>query len=106
MHNLHSSYEKYILHLYFLELDGNVKIGQRVFDVYINGEKRQQIDVISSGSNYRDTFMYFTANGFLNLTIKKASNGSQWGPICNAYEVFQVRPLLQATDQKDGTFKF
>lgn len=101
MHNLHSTYEKYILHLYFLELDGNVKIGQRVFDVYINGEKRQQIDVISSGSNYRDTFMYFTANGFLNLTIKKASNGSQWGPICNAYEVFQVRPLLQATDQKD-----
>ncbi|KAL4582407.1 hypothetical protein LXL04_006956 [Taraxacum kok-saghyz] len=101
IHNLHLEYEKYILYLYFLELDGSVKAGQRVFDVYINGEKRQQIDVISSGSNYMDTFMHFTANGFLNLTIRKASNGSQWGPICNAYEVFQVRPLLQATDQED-----
>lgn len=101
-HNLDSGYKKYILNLYFLELDGNVKAGQRVFDVYVNGEKRDQIDVISGGSNYKNTSMYFTANGFLNLTLKKASNGSQWGPICNAYEVFQVRPLLQTTNQEDA----
>ncbi|XP_024977871.1 nodulation receptor kinase-like [Cynara cardunculus var. scolymus] len=99
-HNLNSG-NKYILYLYFLELNASVQAGQRVFDIYINDEKRQQIDVISSDSNYRTTVMHFTANKFLNLTIRKASNGSQLGPICNAYEILQVYPLLQATDQKD-----
>lgn len=102
LHNLHSGYTTYILYLYFLELDGSVKTGQRVFDVYINDKKRRHIDVISGGSNYMAISMNFTASKFLNLTILKASKGSQLGPICNAYEILEVRPLLQATDQEDG----
>ncbi|KAD0585584.1 hypothetical protein R6Q59_033691 [Mikania micrantha] len=100
-HNLPQGYNNYILNLYFLELDGSVKIGQRVFDVYINDKQRQQIDLLSGGTNYKAISINFTANQFLNLTIKKATNGSQWGPICNAYEILQVRPMLQATDQQD-----
>lgn len=100
LHNLYSGYNNYILYLHFLELDDSVKTGQRVFDIYINNVKRQQIDIVSGGSNYNETAMYFTATKFLNLTILKA-NGSQFGPICNGYEILQVRPLLQATDQED-----
>ncbi|KAI3785201.1 hypothetical protein L1987_44315 [Smallanthus sonchifolius] len=99
-HNFHSGYNDYILNLYFLELDESVQTGQRVFDIYINDKPRQQIDIISGGSNYKATSINFTASQFLNLTIAKA-NGSQWGPICNAYEILQVRLLLQATDQQD-----
>ncbi|KAI7747372.1 hypothetical protein M8C21_002293, partial [Ambrosia artemisiifolia] len=96
-----SKYNNYILNLYFLELDGAVQTGQRVFDIYINDVKRQQVDMMSVGSNYMATSINFTANKFLNLTIRKTSNGSYYGPICNAYEIFQVRPLLQATDQQE-----
>ncbi|KAK9066957.1 hypothetical protein SSX86_014281 [Deinandra increscens subsp. villosa] len=100
-HDFHSGYNNYILNLYFLELDGSVQAGQRVFDIYINDKQRQQIDIISGGLNYKVVSINFTANQFLNLTIAKASNASQLGPICNAYEILQVRPLLQATDQQD-----
>lgn len=102
LHNFHSGYNNYILYLYFLELNGSVQTGQRVFDIHINDVKSQQIDVMSGGSNYKAISINFTANKFLNLTIIKASNGSQLGPICNAYEILQVRPLLQATNQEDG----
>lgn len=100
-HDFPAGYNNYILNLYFLELDESVQTGQRVFDIYINDEQRQQIDIISGGLNYKATSINFTASQFLNLTITKA-NGSQWGPICNAYEILQVHPLLQATDQQDG----
>ncbi|KAL8216732.1 hypothetical protein R6Q57_023569 [Mikania cordata] len=59
------------------------------------------IDLLSGGTNYKAISINFTANQFLNLTIKKAANGSQWRPICNAYEILQVHPMLQATDQQD-----
>ncbi|KAI7736286.1 hypothetical protein M8C21_001731 [Ambrosia artemisiifolia] len=99
-YNFQSGYNDYILNLYFLELDGSVQTGQRVFDIYINDKQRENIDIKSGGSNYKAASINFTANQFLNLTITKA-NGSRWGPICNAYEILQLRPLLQATDQKD-----
>ncbi|XP_076937297.1 nodulation receptor kinase-like [Bidens hawaiensis] len=99
-HNLHSGYTDYILNLYFLELDESVQTGQRVFDIYINDKQRENIDILSGGSNYKAASINFTASQFLNLTITKAK-GSQWGPMCNAYEVLQVRTLLQATDQQD-----
>ncbi|KAM0032385.1 putative protein kinase RLK-Pelle-LRR-I-1 family [Helianthus debilis subsp. tardiflorus] len=99
-HDFQSGYNDYILNLYFLELNESVQTAQRVFDIYINDKQRMNIDIISGGSNYKAASINFTANQFLNLTITKA-NGSRWGPICNAYEILQVRPLLQATDQKD-----
>ncbi|XP_076893966.1 nodulation receptor kinase-like [Bidens hawaiensis] len=101
-HNLDSGYYNYTINLYFLELDDSVQTGQRVFDIYINNVNRQQIDIMSAGLNYKALSINFTANKFLNLTLEKTSNGSQFGPICNAYEVFQVIPLLQATDQQDA----
>ncbi|XP_071709829.1 nodulation receptor kinase-like [Rutidosis leptorrhynchoides] len=101
LHNFRSEYTDYIIYLYFLELNGSVQTGQRVFDVYINDQKREQIDVMSNGSNYKALKLNFTASQFLNLTLLKDSKESQFGPICNAYEIFQVRQLLQATDQED-----
>ncbi|XP_076906325.1 nodulation receptor kinase-like [Bidens hawaiensis] len=101
-HNYDSGYNNYTINLYFLELDDSVQNGQRLFDIYINDVKRQQIDIMSTGLNYKSISINFTANKFLNLTLKKTFNGYQFGPICNAYEVFQVLPLLQATDQQDA----
>ncbi|PSS30632.1 Nodulation receptor kinase [Actinidia chinensis var. chinensis] len=91
----------YDLHLYFLELIDSVQAGQRVFDIYINNEKRQEIDIMAGGSNYKSLLLNFTANGFLNLTLVKASNGSQFGPIINAYEILQVHTWVQGTTQDD-----
>lgn len=58
---------------------------------------------MSVGSNYRAVDLNFEANRVLNLTLIK-TNGSQLGPICNAYEILQVRPQLQGTTQEDCKF--
>ncbi|KAG5528143.1 hypothetical protein RHGRI_028922 [Rhododendron griersonianum] len=93
----------YNLHLYFLELNDSVQMGQRVFDIFINDEKRQEnIDILAGNSNYKAALLNFNADGFLNLTLVKASNGSQLGPIISAYEILQVHPSVQGTAQKDG----
>lgn len=93
----------YNLHLYFLELDDSVQMGQRVFDIFINDEKRQEnIDILAGNSNYKAAILNFNADGFLNLTLVKASNGSQLGPVISAYEILQVHPSVQGTAQKDG----
>ncbi|KAE9449528.1 hypothetical protein C3L33_18582, partial [Rhododendron williamsianum] len=92
----------YNLHLYFLELDDSVQMGQRVFDIFINDEKRQEnIDILAGNSNYKAALLNFNADGFLNLTLVKASNGSQLGPVISAYEILQVYPSVQGTAQKD-----
>ncbi|XP_059639649.1 nodulation receptor kinase-like [Cornus florida] len=88
--------------IYFLELNGSVQAGQRVFDIYINNEKRKEFDILDGGSNYNAVILNFTAKGFFNLTLTKASNRSLFGPICNAYEILQVRPWdRQETAQED-----
>ncbi|CAK9150616.1 unnamed protein product [Ilex paraguariensis] len=102
LHNdLDTGYHEYDLFLYFLELNDSAQVTQRVFDIYINNEKRREIDILAGGSNSYAVVLNFTANGFLNLTMVKASNGSQLGPICNAYEILQVHPWLQETVQRD-----
>ncbi|KAA8531479.1 hypothetical protein F0562_006169 [Nyssa sinensis] len=101
-HNdLATEYYQYNLFLYFLELNPSVQAGERVFDIYINNEKKEEIDILAGGSNYSTVALSFTANGFVNLTLIKASNGSQFGPICNAYEILQVYPWVQETAQED-----
>lgn len=93
---------EYHVFLYFLELNGNVISSQRVFDIYINNEKiKENFDILADGSIYEEVVWNVTANGSLNLTLTRVS-GSELGPICNAYEILQVRPWVPETDQKDG----
>lgn len=93
----------YTVILYFLELNDSVRIGQRVFDIYINNEKKaDNFDILAKGSNYGELVFNVTAKGSLNLTLDKGSNGSELGPICNAYEMLQVRQRDQETDYNDG----
>ncbi|KAL0377983.1 UNVERIFIED_CONTAM: Nodulation receptor kinase [Sesamum radiatum] len=98
--NLDAGTYNYNLYLHFLELDDSVQVGQRVFDVYINNEKRQAVDILSSGSRYSSVALDFTTNGVLNLTLVKALN-SQLGPICNAYEILQEFPRNTETDMDE-----
>ncbi|CAL5370900.1 unnamed protein product [Camellia sinensis] len=102
LHNdLDTGYYNFDLYLYFLELNNTVQAGQRVFDIFTNNEKREETDILAGGSNYQAVILNFTANGFLNLTLIKASNGSQFGPLINAYEILQVHPWVQETAQAD-----
>ncbi|KAK9038659.1 hypothetical protein V6N11_023515 [Hibiscus sabdariffa] len=92
----------YTVALFFLELNDTVGVGQRVFDIYINDEKEEEnFDISATGSNYREVVYNVTAKGSLNLTLVKGSNGSQFGPICNAFEILQVRPRDLETDYDD-----
>ncbi|KAK1383128.1 Nodulation receptor kinase [Heracleum sosnowskyi] len=99
--NLDTGFYEYELYLYFLELNESVQAGQRLFNIYINGHKVAEMDIMAFGSRYRMLVLNFTANGALNLTMIKAANGSQLGPICNAYEILQIRPWIQGTNQED-----
>ncbi|KAJ7953483.1 Receptor kinase [Quillaja saponaria] len=91
---------EYSVRLYFLEFNVTVR-GQRVFDIYANGEIRApRFDILANGSNYGQAVLNVTANGYLNLTLIKAS-GSVYGPICSAYEILQVRPWIEETNQTD-----
>ncbi|KAG5528138.1 hypothetical protein RHGRI_028917 [Rhododendron griersonianum] len=82
---------------------GSNELKIRVFDIFINDEKRQEnIDILAGNSNYKAALLNFNADGFLNLTLVKASNGSQLGPVISAYEILQVHPSVQGTAQKDG----
>lgn len=95
----------YIVFLYFLELNGTIKPGQRVYDIYINDEmKLEKFDILAYGSNYREASLSVQASRSLNLTLVKSTSASELGPILNAYEILQVHPLIQGTNQQDGKF--
>ena len=97
---------KYRVILYFLELDKTVQPGARLFDIYINNDKKEtRFDILGNGSNYKELSFDVRANKVLNLSLVKAS-GSSLGPICNAYEIFRVFPWKQETVSIDGKFKF
>ena len=92
--------------LYFLELENTVQTGQRLFDIQINNEtKYTNFDIWGDGSNYKEVVLDVKANRVLNVSLVKAS-GSLFGPICNAYEIFQVLPWVQETNTSDGKFYF
>ncbi|OMO56334.1 hypothetical protein CCACVL1_26622 [Corchorus capsularis] len=102
--DLNSGDYNYTVILYFLELNDTVtRTGQRVFNIYINNERKEEnFDILASGSNYREVVFNVTAKGSMNLTLVKVSNGSEFGPICNAFEIFQVRQRDQRqTDNND-----
>ncbi|XP_031281611.1 nodulation receptor kinase-like [Pistacia vera] len=101
--DLDSGDYNYTINLYFLELQDSVKnSSQRVFDIYINNEKKQnKFDILAGGSNYAKVVLNVTANGHLNLTLVKVLNGSEFGPICNAYEILQEHAWVQESDKED-----
>lgn len=74
-----------------------------MFDIYINKQKKQgKFDILAGGSNYAKVVLNVTPNGYLNFTLVKVPNGSEFGPICNAYEILQMRALVQGTNEEDG----
>ncbi|XP_042491079.1 nodulation receptor kinase-like, partial [Macadamia integrifolia] len=101
--DLDLSNKNYYIFLYFLELNGSVTKGERVFDIYVNGQKRyENFDVLGDGtiSNYREAvFNASTENGILNVTLIGVQH--QLGPICNAYEILQVYTRSEGTIQQD-----
>ena len=91
----------YSIYLYFLELNESVRVGERVFNVFINDKNMHTVDILASGAPFLRVTLNFTTNGVLNLTLVKASN-SQLGPICNAYEIWQVYPRNAETNAEEG----
>ncbi|XP_057761629.1 nodulation receptor kinase-like [Arachis stenosperma] len=102
IHNvLNTTDYEYRMFLYFLESNSTLKAGQRVFDIFVNSEiKEGRFDILNGGSNYRYTLLNVSAKGSLNLTLAKAS-GSENGPLLNAYEIMQVHPWIEGTNQTD-----
>ncbi|KAM0952008.1 putative protein kinase RLK-Pelle-LRR-I-1 family [Dioscorea sansibarensis] len=102
--NLDISHENYLVILHFLELNPDVQAGQRIFDIYVNGEKKSdRFDILESGkpSHYKAFTVKVKANGFLNISLIKASNTVQYGPICNAYEIFEAHDIVAETIHRD-----
>ncbi|KAH0697388.1 hypothetical protein KY290_016175 [Solanum tuberosum] len=99
--DLDTGYYTYSLFLYFLEPNNSVQAGERVFYIYINNEKRLKVDILASGSRYLDVLLNFRANRFVNLTMIKASNLSQLGPICNGYEILKTLPRVKETAMEE-----
>ncbi|KAL0538331.1 hypothetical protein IC582_027346 [Cucumis melo] len=100
--DLDTATNEYRIFFHFVELNQTVEPGQRLFDIYINNDKKAtNFDILAHGSNYKWEFYDVLANGSLNLTLVKASVGSELGPICSAYEVMQVRPWIQESDEND-----
>ncbi|KAJ0982654.1 hypothetical protein J5N97_010909 [Dioscorea zingiberensis] len=101
---LDTSHENYLVILHFLELNPNIQAGQRKFDIYVNGEKKYDMfDILESrkASNYKAYTLKVKANGFLNISLIKASNTTDYGPICNAFEIFEVHDIAAETVQRD-----
>ncbi|KAI4382084.1 hypothetical protein MLD38_008090 [Melastoma candidum] len=92
----------YSVFLYFLEPNISLQVGQRVFDVYVNGVNNfPKFDVLAQGSGYARVNLSVSATGYLNVSLAKASNASGFGPICNAYEVFRVLPKAVGSEIHD-----
>ncbi|XP_023513971.1 nodulation receptor kinase-like [Cucurbita pepo subsp. pepo] len=99
---LDSATYQYRIFFHFVELNQSVKPGQRLFDIYINNEKKAtDYDILAHGFNYEWEVYDVLGNGSLNLTLVKASVGSELGPICSAYEILQVRSWSLESDEKD-----
>lgn len=73
-----------------------------MFYIYINNEKRLEVDILATGSRYLDVVLNFKANRVVNLTMIKASNRSQLGPICNGYEILKTISQVKETAKEEG----
>ncbi|KAL0928113.1 hypothetical protein M5K25_002354 [Dendrobium thyrsiflorum] len=99
-----TDHDELLIILHFLELDANVQTGQRVFDIYVNGDKKfANFDVLDNenSSNYKVVTTQVKSNGFLNLSLVKVQDAAKYGPICNAYEIYKVLQRTTETIQRD-----
>ncbi|MQL73865.1 hypothetical protein Taro_006191 [Colocasia esculenta] len=103
---LDASEQRYLVILHLFELDAGVRTGQRAFDIYINGARVQKaLDILGDGNptNYRAVILWANATGSLNISLVKAAYAAAaFGPICNAYEIFQVYRRAAETAKRDG----
>ncbi|PKA45608.1 putative protein phosphatase 2C 55 [Apostasia shenzhenica] len=96
--------EEFLIILHFLELDGNVHTGERVFDVYVNGDKmHEKFDILEDekSSNYRVFSVRVKSGGYLNVSLVNALDAAKYGPICNAYEIYRVLQKGVETIERD-----
>lgn len=97
------NYYQYLIYFYFFEFNTTVQTGQRLFDIFINNVREiSDFDVLANGSNYQEVYLSVTTNENLNFTMVKVPGRSMYGPICNAYEILQVRQLSQETKPNEG----
>lgn len=96
----------YLTILHFTELILNVTKGQRLMDIYVNNELvYASFDMHLDAINYaRVALRISEVKDLLNVSLVKAQ-GSLYGPICNAYEIFQVYHKEPGTRVEDGKFK-
>ncbi|KAL9666183.1 hypothetical protein QQ045_000507 [Rhodiola kirilowii] len=95
---------QHLIFFYFFEVNTTVQTGQRLFDIYVNNVIQVgSFDIMANGLNYQEVFLNVSTNGTLNLTMVKVPSDSLYGPICNAYEILQVRPLSQDSKPSEVT---
>lgn len=100
-----TGHNDFLIILYFLELDSDVQIGQRVFDIYVNDDKKfANFDILENenSSNYQVISLRVKSNGFLNISLVQVPGKAKYGPICNAYEIYQILQRSTETIQRDG----
>lgn len=98
------AHEDFLVILYFVELDIHVKTGERVFDIYVNGDKKAaNFDIMGNrnSSNFKIFTSLVKSNDFLNISLVKVQDAAKYGPICSAYELYQVLPRKMETIQRD-----
>ncbi|XP_031400132.1 nodulation receptor kinase-like isoform X2 [Punica granatum] len=102
LNNFDNLNHSYAIFLHFLEPDSSVGAGQRVFDVLVNGKNEKAgFDIRAGGGSYRRLVLNVTVRWGLNLTLVKVPNAFRFGPICSAYEIFEVLPKIEGTRKED-----
>ncbi|XP_057854218.1 nodulation receptor kinase isoform X1 [Cryptomeria japonica] len=90
----------YLVILYFREVDDKVQVGERVFDIHVNGElMHSHVDILANGTEqYKLLNFEVHAVGGLNISLEGTSKLS---PICNAYEAYEIITKKAGTAESD-----
>eukprot|EP01018_Ginkgo_biloba_P001674 Gb_30966 [translate_table: standard] len=91
----------YRVFLYFQEVLDDVHVGQRVFDIYANGElQHQHFDILGNGTS-KNRLFDFQIHSVGKLKVSLEGTSGKFGPICSAYEVYQIMPRSAGTVARD-----